>query len=393
MSRLRVDFVFPRFKLLSGAERAILGLATALAEEGHHPRIVCHQFDGSCRPRLGPGVQLVCSNARLDWSRNRYLNAVADYLRGVTLSRSLDPRADVRILFGPALLLGWYLRVVRRSPSPILYYCWEPPRALYQDRDAVLQRLGAYRAVMAPLLRAYAAIDRRLVRGADAVCTSSPFAAALIKRAYRRPATVITLGIDADRLDVARGVARERPPVVLTVNYLHPRKRVDLFIRAAAICRATWPPGIPQPRWVIVGEGPERASLEALARELGVDEHVQFAGFVPDDELPRYYASATCYVHAGLEESLGLSVIEAAYCGCPVVAVDEGGVQETVRDGVTGRLVPPTAPDLARAIETIFRSDDLGSALGDAGHALVAGTYTWTQGARDLLRLARSVTV
>ena len=63
----RVDLVFPRFKLLSGAERAILGLAQALAKAGHRPRIVCHQFDDSCRERLAEGVELVTSGARLDF--------------------------------------------------------------------------------------------------------------------------------------------------------------------------------------------------------------------------------------------------------------------------------------------------------------------------------------
>ena len=280
----------------------------------------------------------------------------------------------------------------RRIPIPILYYCWEPPRALYQDRDAVLERLGRARVVVAPLLRVYAAVDRYLVTVADAVCTSSPFAAAQVERVYQRPATVITLGIDTDRLDAARAKAPEQPPIVLTVNYLHPRKRIDLVIRAAAVCRETWPTGREQPRWVIVGDGPERGSLEALARRLGVDEHVRFTGFVPDDELPRYYASAACYVHTGLEESFGLSVIEAAYCGCPVVAVDEGGVRETVKDGKTGFLVQPTAPDVATAVASIISRADLGRSLGAAGHDHVAGTYRWSQGARDVLQLAETVT-
>ena len=58
-----------------------------------------------------------------------------------------------------------------------------------------------------------------------------------------------------------------------------------------------------------------------------VADQIEFTGFVPDDDLPKYYAAASCYVHTGLEESFGLSVVEAAYCGCPVVAVDEGGVR------------------------------------------------------------------
>ena len=82
MTTFRIDLVFPRFKLLSGAERAILGLASALVDAGHHVRVVCHQFDRSCRPRLPAGAELICSDARLDWSANRYLNAIFESAHG-----------------------------------------------------------------------------------------------------------------------------------------------------------------------------------------------------------------------------------------------------------------------------------------------------------------------
>ena len=265
MTALRIDLVFPRFKLLSGAERAILGLAGALAAAGHEVRIVCHQFDESGRPRVPPGVDVACTDARLDWTNTRYLNAGADYARTLSLRHSLDPRASLYVLFGPALPLAWQLS--RRGPdrAPVLYYCWEPPRALYQDRELVLERLGWQRVLLAPVLSTYAGLDRALVRQADHVCTSSPFAASRIEAIYERPATVITLGIDRERLDRARTETRPTPPRVLTVNYLHPRKRVDLFIAAAAAFGAG-EASTEQPRWIIVGDGPERVRLEALSR-------------------------------------------------------------------------------------------------------------------------------
>ena len=380
--RRRIDLVFPRFKLLSGAERAILGLAGALADDGHHVRIVCHQFDPSCRPRVAARVEVACSQLRLDWSANRYLNALFDYARTLSLRRWLDPRADVYLLFGPSLPLVWYLRMLRRHPARVLYYCWEPPRVLYQDRALVLTRVGWLRLLLAPFLSVYARVDRSLVRRTDGVCTSSPFAARRIEDVYGRPASVITLGVDRDRLARASSVTRASPPQVVTVNYLHPRKRVELVIRAAAAYPAVGGDAR-QPRWVIVGDGPERLRLKALTRELGVDEQVEFAGFVPDDELPKYYAAASCYIHAGLEESFGLSVIEAAFCGCPIVAVDEGGVQETVKDAVTGYLVPPTAEDLARSVHAVLTRPDAGQAMGVAGRERVSRAYRWPQGAAD----------
>jgi len=383
---LRVDLVFPRFKLLSGAERAILGLAGALVADGHDVRVVCHQFDASCRPRLPSDVTLVCSHSRLDWTTNRYLNAGSDYLRIFGLRRLLDDAADVCVLFGPSLPLAWCRR---KGGAPLLYYCWEPPRALYQDRGRVLSRLGWSRVLVGPALGLYGALDRWLVGRVDVVCTSSPFAAAQIEAAYGRSAAVVTLGVDRARLDAAALAKHDSPPVVLTVNYLHPRKRVELFLEAASHCRDRWTDGASRPRWIVVGDGPERDRLEQLARKLGVDSDVVFAGFVPDDQLPQYYAAASCYVHTAVEESFGLSVIEAAYCGNPIVAVAEGGVRDTVEHGETGFLVAPSPFELAAAVETVLRSADSGRSMGQAGHKRVSVRYRWDRGAADIVRLAQ----
>jgi glycosyltransferase involved in cell wall biosynthesis len=383
---LRVDLVFPRFKLLSGAERAILGLAGALVADGHDVRVVCHQFDASCRPRLPSDVTLACSHARLDWTTNRYLNAGSDYLRSFGLRRLLDDTADVCVLFGPSLPLAWRRR---KGGVRVLYYCWEPPRALYQDRGRVLSRLGWSRVLVGPALRLYGALDRWLVGRADNVCTSSPFTVAQIEAAYRRSASVVTLGVDRARLDAALPAEHVSPPVVLTVNYLHPRKRVELFLEAASHCRDRWTDPVSRPRWIVVGDGPERGRLEQLAHELGVDSDVVFAGFVPDDQLPQYYAAASCYVHTAVEESFGLSVIEAAYCGTPVVAVAEGGVRDTIEHGETGFLVAPRPLELAASVEAILRSTDSGRSMGLAGHERVSARYRWERGADDIVRLAQ----
>ena len=387
MKTCRIDLVFPRFKLLSGAERAILGLASALNDDGHHVRIVCHQFDASCRPRLPQGIALVCTDARLDWSGNRYVNAISDYARVFGLRHYLDHTADLCLLFGPALLLALYRRWVKKSQGRTLYYCWEPPRALYQDRDLVLARLGWRRVAIAPLLALYARVDRALVTGVDVVCTSSSFAAAQIEMVYGRPASVITLGVDRERLDSVGEQRLQPPPVVITVNYLHPRKRVDLVLQTAVAVGERWSGGEPLPRWIIIGDGPERSRLETLAQELGVAERVQFAGFVSDEQLPRYYAGAHCYIHTALKESFGLSVIEAAYSGCPVVAVDEGGVRQTVEDGVTGFLVSPSPAALASAVCDILTRSDGGRGMGAAGRQRVSQAYRWQRGAEEIVSL------
>jgi glycosyltransferase involved in cell wall biosynthesis len=128
-----------------------------------------------------------------------------------------------------------------------------------------------------------------------------------------------------------------------------------------------------------------------MARNLGIEDQVEFAGFVAEEDLPGYYWDAACYVHATRDESFGLSVIEASYCRRPIVAVDEGGVKDTVEDGVTGYRVAATPAAIADGIARVLAASDGGAELGDAGRAKIAAEFRWSRGAEDLLGVARGV--
>src|SRR2546423_1263364 len=83
-----IELVFPKFKLLSGAERLILSLARALEERGHRLSILCHAFDPTCRP-LAQGLTIRETGARLEWSGNHYLDSLAPYLLAARLRRAI----------------------------------------------------------------------------------------------------------------------------------------------------------------------------------------------------------------------------------------------------------------------------------------------------------------
>jgi len=382
---LAIDLVFPRFKLLSGAERLVLELAGGLARAGHRPRIVCHRFDRSCDELLQPGIEVVSSGARLDWFRNRYLNAVFDYASVGRLHRRLDPAADAVVLFGPALQLA---RRLRRLDRPaVVYHCFEPPRALYQDRADVLARAGAARIFLAPALVLYRRLDRGFVRAPGAITASGPYAAARVRAVYGRDAVPITHGVDRNGLD--GGSVEPVPVSLVTVNYLHPRKRVDLALRALAFLSEPLGDDPRPPTLRVVGDGPERPALERLAVELGISARVDFAGFVPGAELGANYRAARCYLHTAREESFGLSVIEAAYCGLPAVAVAEGGVVDNVVPDETGWLTEASPEAVAEAIVRVLADPQRARRMGAAGRALVDDRYTWDRGTVDLLSAIR----
>ena len=230
---------------------------------------------------------------------------------------------------------------------PVLYFCFEPPRFIYRDTADIIKRLGRLGSLLRPAFGLYRSLDRRMVRSAHRILSNSPFGSRKIAEAYRRRATVIEHGVDfaspdpdmVERLRDRYSLSGKR--VAVTVNHLHPRKRVDLFLRAVSYAAQS----VGNIVALVVGAGPERSALEALAEKLEMREGVDviFAGAVPEDELPAHYALGDIYVHTGREESFGLSVIEAMSLGLPVVSVAEGGPCDTVIDGVNGYLTEATA--------------------------------------------------
>lgn len=172
--------------------------------------------------------------------------------------------------------------------------------------------------------------------------------------------------------------AGHRDAPVLCVCRLVPKKGVDVLVRAVALAAAT----DPALRLEVVGDGPLREDLTALATTLGVAERVRFLGALGSAEVEAAYARASvvalpCRVDAdGDRDGMPTVLVEALARGIPVVSTDVVGIPELVRDGVTGRLVPQDDPRaLADALLALRGDPGSARALGAAGRQLVASTY------------------
>ena len=152
---------------------------------------------------------------------------------------------------------------------------------------------------------------------------------------------VLRNGVDLEQFSPADGYGlrlswQAKGPVLLSVGHLIERKRHHLAIEAVAT----------MPDWtlVIVGEGPERARLEALASSLGVATRVVFAGVQPHSTLAAYYSAADVMILASSREGWANVLLEAMACGTPVVASNIPGNSEVVQADVAGRVVAENTP-------------------------------------------------
>jgi glycosyltransferase involved in cell wall biosynthesis len=187
--------------------------------------------------------------------------------------------------------------------------------------------------------------DRRTANRVDRYVAISHYVAGRIGRYYNRQADVVYPPVDTEFFQ-PDGRVPER--YLLIVSALVPYKRIDLAIDAARLA------GLPLR---IIGQGPDEDRLRAHAAGAPVD----FLGHQMDAEVRALYQAASAVVLPG-EEDFGLVPVEAQACGRPVVALARGGALETVRDGVTGVLVPESTPEaFAAAFQSLpgrwFNSD------------------------------------
>ena len=173
----------------------------------------------------------------------------------------------------------------------------------------------------------------------------------------------IPSGVDLERLRASapsRSSARRQlgwpseSRVVLGVGRLVPIKGFDLLIKALPeMAKAE-----PNTRMVLVGDGPERSSLEELAAKLSVRERLTFAGACED--VSPYLAAADVLVAPSRNEGQGRVLVEAMSLGLPVVGTRVGGIPSVLKDGECGLLVHPESPgDIARAVVTLSKDGEL----------------------------------
>lgn len=186
---------------------------------------------------------------------------------------------------------------------------------------------------------------------------------------------VISNGIDRARFRPENdpAPARERyqlpdAPILLFVGRLDKEKNVDIALRAVA--RALRDTDL---HFVIAGHGAESAKLKALARKLGIEQKVTFAGFVPDALLPSLYAAADCFVIAGIAELQCIVAMEAMATGLPVLGARAVALPELIEQGQNGYLFEPgDVGELSRRIVELFNDKELRERMGKRSREIIA---------------------
>jgi N-acetyl-alpha-D-glucosaminyl L-malate synthase BshA len=359
------------FPTVGGSGVAASQLAMQLAARGHR----VHVFSSDVPVRLaGEGawtVHLVTTSARPPTDAIPPPRALAQAMAEVSRREHLDLlHVHYALPHGPAALLARELLRAAGRPAPRLV------TNLHGTDVTGLGPNGAMRAQV-----------REAVLGSDAVLTPS----AWLRRAAidtlalppRFPISVVPNFVDPEVFHPPENGASEvqgffpgldwsparRPAVLLHASNFRPVKRVGDAVRALAQVRRSRPAVL-----VLVGDGPERETAEALATTLGVRDAVAFAG--ERRSLGDLFAHADLFLLPSERESFGLAALESLASGVPVVASDVGGVPEVVTHGQTGWLVPAGDPGaMALAVVALLEDPGRRAAMGRAARAAALARF------------------
>jgi glycosyltransferase involved in cell wall biosynthesis len=187
---------------------------------------------------------------------------------------------------------------------------------------------------------------------------------------YRpKPISILPPGIP-DPLNIP---ARKEPDefVICSLSRLAPRKGLELIVEALADLK-----NLPI-RYIAMGDGHSRPSLEALATELGVRERIDFRGFVSEEEKYAILTSSSVFVLPSLHEGFGICYIEAMAAGLPIVAHSIGGQTDFIADGVNGLLLPErTRTNLSAALLRLYNDPEWRQEMGRTNIEKAKAYYT-----------------
>ena len=333
-----------------GMKTHLLALLAGLDTTRFTPVVLCPQGTPIYKDVERTGVRVIPLNI-VDG-----LKPISDVKAALALRKILkELKPDIVHIHGAkAGLVGRYAVMSKRRPKVILTY----HSFVCDERTGPLQR------------KLYAFFERFFLKYTDRIIAVSQALKDELVADLRLPNDLITViynGIEfVDNLKISYNVPR-----IGMVSRLAPQKGVEYFVRAAALVMAQYP----QLSVSIVGDGPYKPNLRALATSLSINEGVDFLGYKSD--ITEVLSTLDILVLPSLHETFGLILVEAMSQKVAVVASRTGGIPEIIEDGKTGLLTTPGDPhDIAEKIIRLIENRDYARQLSEAASESVRRRFT-----------------
>lgn len=234
------------------------------------------------------------------------------------------------------------------------------------------------------MLRSY---EKKLMKRSDALIAVSKYTVDELTELYgidEEKIHVIYNGVDVEKFKPRTNRAElrrefgleEGQKIVLFVGRLYHRKGLEILLHSI-------PPVLQEFRdvkFVISGTGFKKKEerLRKLAKELDIEDHVTFLGYVPDEKLPDLYADSDIFVLPAIYENFPFAILEAQATGLPVISTKVGGIPEFLVDNENGFVIDPgDSTQLTQRVLTLLQDPKLAKEMGDRGRKLIEEKFSW----------------
>lgn len=290
--------------------------------------------------------------------------------------RQLDDLRFIRTPLRGAVFLTRLLRNLPRVRVLHINTCSGIYLFLFAAPGLILGRLAGKRVILhyhsgnaQSFFQKCGPIVRSLFRLAHQIVVPSEFLQQVFAQ-INLPSTIVPNITDTDRFTAA---PLPLAPTFIVARNLEPVYGVDTILQGFAVIRQRYPSA----HLTVLGRGSEEQRLRAMARDLGIDTAVVFAGAVDNAEIPGWFAKSSVFLNASRYDNQPVSILEAFAAGLPVVSSDVGGIPCLVKNGETGLLFPADQPGaLAQAACTLLETPGLAEHCTARARVFV-DNYSW----------------
>ncbi len=324
---MRIAIFHDYLSVIGGGERLVLTLARAFDAD-----VITTSFNHSVLDNLGMKANVMDLGKLVDRHPIKQIHASTKF--------SL---CDFSKDYDFFILSGNWAHYAARKHHPNLLYCHTPVRAFYDLKDEMLSSLDSWKKPAAKVwMSTHSKFDKMSMKHVDRIVANSENVRERIMKYHNRESEVVNPPVDTSNFGF-----KEVGDFWLSVNRLYPEKRIHLQVEIFK--------QMPGERLKIVGGHGLGDHAREYAETLDRNQpNVEFLGEVSEEDLVDLYSRCRGLIATAMDEDFGMTPLEAMASGKVVLATNEGGFRETVRDGATGWLLEPNVQafvDKIRALD------------------------------------------
>jgi glycosyltransferase involved in cell wall biosynthesis len=380
--KLNVCFVTPEYFPISGGTGAyVYYLSHSLQKLGHNVHVVARDEQDSERTINGIQVHYIKGVGNALTRYWRFARSASKKIEALNKQNGID-------IIHANLPLVPSFAIPKDSAKAIVcavHSTWKG-EAMVTKRDNP-KELNPNEKSMLRFNFVLRSCEKKLMKRSDALIAVSKYTVDELTDLYgidKNKIHVIYNGVDIERFKPRPNRAELRQEfgletdqkVVLFVGRLYHRKGIDTLLRAV-------PPILKEfsnVKFVISGTGfkQKEESLRNLAKELDIEDHVKFLGYVPDEKLPLLYSASDIFVLPAIYENFPFAILEAQSTGLPVISTKVGGIPEFLVDNQNGYVIEPRDPtQLTQKVLALLQDPKLAKEMGDRGRKLIEEKFDW----------------